>query len=413
MKTAERIVITGMGAVTPLGLSAQDTFSGLVAGRSGLQRMHWPAEAELSNNVGAPVVGFVSPGELWPSQRPLTRVTQFAMSATREAIEQASLRGAGYESDRIATILGIGMGDASSVQMASAMFEADAGFSIAPNLVADMVPSAVNDLVARYVQASGPCYCVVSACASAGHAIGEAFELLRSGAVDVAITGGAEAVLDPMAIATFERIGALSQFDGPPEKASRPFDRERNGFVMGEGAAVLVLETLRGARRRGAHIYAEIAGYGASTDAFHVTRPCEDGEGMAASINAALCSAGLEPEQVQYVNAHGTGTPFNDEAETLAIKRAFGAHAKKLWISSNKSMTGHLLGAAAGAETIATAYTLANQIVPPTLNLEYPDEKCDLDYVPFTARAGQIKVAINNAFGFGGQNACLVLAVPS
>jgi 3-oxoacyl-[acyl-carrier-protein] synthase II len=403
-----RVVITGMGIVSSLGQTPKVFFDALAAGRSGLCEMNWDTRHELEVRAGGPVLDFAfepRPGQSVAGDR----CSQFALAAARQAACDAGLVDAGYAPQRIATLLGVGMGGYQPSVAAVRCYHEHGANGLGPDVLRGMSTCAPSELVAEELGAEGPNHCIVSACASSAHAIGEAFELLRAGGADAVVTGGAESVLDPAGIAAFERIGALSTARVAPQRASRPFDRDRDGFVMGEGAGVLVLETYERARRRGAPIYAEILGYGASSDAFHATRSPDDGEGMARAIQAALQSAGIARERVDYVNAHGTSTPLNDVAETAALKRVFGAHARELWISSTKSMIGHLLGAAAAVETIATVCALGSGIAPPTRNLEQPDEQCDLDYLAGAARSGKLRFAIKNSFGFGGQNACLVL----
>lgn len=406
----DKIVITGMGAVSPLGATARATFEGLTQGRSGIRELDWTLPAGAECKVGA-LIDDTELAELpaFAAGQMVGRYSRLALIAAREAIVDAGLASAGYESSRIATILGAGIGNGDAVVSAAERIAQGRDSEIEQGLGDFMAPHIATELVALASGGTGPSCCVQSACASSAHAIGYGFELVRTGVVDVAVVGGSEAPVTPFGMSLFERIGAMTKFVGPAQQASRPFDRNRTGFVMGEGAGVLVLETLSSAKRRGARIYAELAGYGATADAFHVTRPQADGRGMANAVSRALQVAGVNPDSVDYVNAHGTGTEFNDEAETMALKQVFGDHARKLWISSNKSMIGHLLGAAAAVETVAAAFTIASGIVPPTKNLDHPDEDCDLDYVPHTAREKTVRVAIKNSFGFGGQNASLVL----
>jgi 3-oxoacyl-[acyl-carrier-protein] synthase II len=364
----------------------------------------------MAVSMGAEVTGFTPPPEL--AQHPdgtLGRFAQFILTAGREALADAGLGAAGYPGHRIGSVLGVGLGALELMQFWHRTWSAEGSQAVARLALDSIWPVSATNLLASEAGALAGAQCVVSACASSAHALGEAFEAIRSGESDAVVAGGAESGLIPLGVSMFERIGALSKRCDPPSAASRPFDRDRDGFVMGEGAAILVLEELSHAKRRGAKIYGELAGYGATCDAFHVTRPPDDGDGMRRAMAAALRSARCAPEKVEYINAHGTGTPFNDVAETQAIKSVFGAHAHELWISSNKSMTGHLLGGSGALETVATLQTLVSHVVPPTINLDNPDPECDLDYVPHVARTRPIRLALNNAFGFGGQNACLVL----
>jgi 3-oxoacyl-[acyl-carrier-protein] synthase II len=382
----EPVAITGMGA-------------------SGIRELNWRLRAGEERHVGASIDAF----ELPAVPEHVGRFSQLALAAAREAVADAGLLQATYESDRIAVILGVGVGNGEALDTVGESVRAGQLETVAPGLLEWLMPSVSTELLALECNATGPSCCIQTACASAAHALGYAFDMVRTGMVDAALVGGAEAPVAPVGLAFFERIGALSKYAGPAAGASRPFERDRTGFVMGEGAGMFVLESFRNARRRGAKIYAELAGYGATADAFHVTRPPDDGRGMCSAIMRALNVAGVTPTDVGYVNAHGTGTPFNDVAETLALKAAFGDHAKQLLVSSNKSMIGHLLGGAAAVETVATVYSLLTGIIPPTINLDVPDPACDLDYVPHVARERRVRVAVKNSFGFGGQNASLVL----
>jgi 3-oxoacyl-[acyl-carrier-protein] synthase II len=401
----EKVVVTGLGSVSPVGLSARETYAALISGRSGIQRLAYEPLRGASVRIG----GLVAP-EIWSWHGPdnIPRFAQFAWTAAREAVADAALLDAHYHPERIATILGTGFGGADMTEnMCRELF--DQGDPEAPRIRLDGTSTMkAAELVALAAGARGPCQVVGSACASAAHALGRALYLLRTGQVDAVVSGGAESTVTPLSLALFERLGALSKYKGDPKAASRPFDRDRDGFVMGEGSGILVLETEARARRRGAQIYGELAGFGASADAFHVTRPADDGAGMGSAIKAALRDARIDRCDVQYVNAHGTGTELNDVAETRALKRAFGEHAQKLWVSSNKSMIGHLLGAASAVESVVLLQTLMHGVVPPTLNLTSPDERCDLDYCPGDARERSVRVVAKTSLGFGGQNAALI-----
>jgi 3-oxoacyl-[acyl-carrier-protein] synthase II len=404
----QRVVITGMGALTPLGLSANELFNGLVEGRSGLRRVDWGLPNGAVVNVGGAVVGFDPALDARiPPQEHSNRLTALALRAAFEAMDESGLDYKSWRPERAATLLGIGIGDFTSLHASADAFRA--GGTMPDGLLERILCTHSTDTIARTFRTNYLSACALSACASAGHAIGNASDLIRSGVIDVAITGGVEALLTPICMATFEKLGALSTHTGEPHEASRPFDIGRCGFVLAEGAGVLVLESMSHAQRRGAHVHAELLGHAASADAFHVTAPPDNGGGMAQAMKHALRSARVAPSDVQYVNAHGTSTELNDLAETLALKHVFGEHAHRLWISSNKSMVGHTIGAAAAIETIATVYTLARGVVPPTINLHHPDPRCDLDYVPNVAREGRVRIAVKNSFGFGGQNCSLVL----
>ena len=404
-----RVVITGIGALTPVGLDAQTTFAALLAGTSGVARTTRAAD-DCDVRIAAEVKDF-HPGPLLGDKltRRHARFTHLACAAALEAVRDASLETAGYARERIATIMGVGMGGIEHFVAGVDMLRSEGPQRVSPFALTGLIPNMAPAVVARLVRAFGPSFSVSSACASSGHALATSLDLLRAGRVDVVIAGGAEAAVTPIALASFARIGALSRRNHEPTRASRPFDRDRDGFVLGEGAGMLVLETLDAARARGARIYAELAGAGASADAFHDTQPDPEGRGAEAAIRTALDDAGLPPEAIGYVNAHATGTPLGDRSETFAIKRSFGAHAQRLCVGSTKSMTGHLLGASGAVEAIITALVLARGIIPPTINLEHSDPECDLDYIADGARTHSVQAAVSNTFGFGGQNAALVL----
>jgi 3-oxoacyl-[acyl-carrier-protein] synthase II len=405
LSTAERVVITGIGSVSPVGLTAATSFEALVAGRSGIDHLEFELPAGMRVRVGGKVRLPSGTTEGEPTSR-LARLTRLAV---RDALQDAALTRAGYEPERVATVVGVSMGSADLLP--GWVTETPLAPELLPrrDLLHQLLGDQALDLVASEANARGPALCVSSACASSTHAIGEALDLIRSGVVDAAVTGGVEAALSPWGLAIFERIGALSTVDIEPSRASRPFDRARDGFVMSEGATIMTLERYSTALARGARIYAELAGFGCSADAFQITRPREDAQGMADAMRAALSDAGVDPSEVGHVNAHGTGTPYNDLAETKAIKDVFGGQAQRLLVNSVKSMVGHMLGAAGAFECMTTALTLRSGIVPPTINLDEPDEACDLDYVPHVARRVDLKWAISNSFGFGGQNGVLVL----
>lgn len=406
----KRIVITGIGAVTPLGNDAQSSFRAAVAGQSGIGPITFVQHPDARVRIGAAVKDFDAAAVMGKKEvHRHARFTHLALGAAKEALADSGLRDAGYEPERVGCILGVGMGGIDVIAQEVGAYDRAGPRKLSPFGIPAAIPNMAPGMVAIEANAQGPCFCIASACASSAHAIGEALESLRRGSTDAMITGGTESGLNPHGLAAFERLGALSKRNDDPVRASRPFERKRDGFVMSEGAGILVLETLERAQRRNAKIYAELAGYGASSDAFHVTRPAEDGAGMAHAMRRALRSAEISPDEVEYINAHGTATPSNDLAETLAIKTVFGERARALWVSSTKSMVGHMLGGAAAFETIVTALAIARSVVPPTTNLDEPDPQCDLDYVPHVARERRLRVALNNSFGFGGQNAALLL----
>lgn len=406
----KRIVITGIGAVTPLGNDAQSSFRAAVEGQSGIGPITFVQHPDARVRIGAAVKGFDAAAVMGKKEvHRHARFTHLAVAAAKEALSDSGLRDAGYVPERVGCILGVGMGGIDVIAQEVGSYDRAGPRKLSPFGIPAAIPNMAPGMVAIEANAQGPCFCIASACASSAHAIGEALESLRRGSTDAMITGGAESGLNAHGLAAFERLGALSKRNDDPLRASRPFERNRDGFVMSEGAGVLVLETLENAQRRNAKIYAELAGYGSSSDAFHVTRPSEDGAGMAHAIRRALQSAQVSPTDVEYINAHGTATPSNDVAETHAIKTVFGDHARALWVSSTKSMVGHMLGGAAAFETIVAALAITQSVIPPTVNLDEADPQCDLDYVPHAARDRRLRVALNNSFGFGGQNAALLL----
>ncbi|QBS37790.1 beta-ketoacyl-[acyl-carrier-protein] synthase II [Thermaerobacter sp. FW80] len=403
-----RVVITGVGAVTPLGVGADALWEGILAGRSGIRRISRFDPSPFPSQIAGEVPGFDPTAFIDRKEaRRMDRFTQFAMATVAMALRDAGLDPASLDGDRLGVVMGTGIGGIETfVEQAAVMAERGPD-RVSPFFIPMMIANMAAGQVAIRYGARGPNTTVVTACAASAHAIGEAFRILQRGQADVMITGGSEAAIVPLGLAGFCAMKALSTRNDRPEAASRPFDRGRDGFVMAEGAGALILETLEHARRRGARIYAEIIGYGSTADAHHITQPAPGGEGGARAMEAALADAGIDPTDVDYINAHGTSTPQGDVAETLAIKRVFGDHAYRLAVSSTKSMTGHLLGAAGAVEAILTVLALRDGVLPPTINLDDPDPECDLDYVPHRARPRAIRVALSNSFGFGGQNACL------
>ncbi len=340
--------------------------------------------------------------------RHLDRFVQFAVAAAKEAIEDADLD-IGPVAERVGVIVGSGIGGLRTLEDQHKVLNERGPRRVNPFLLPMRIPDLAAGQISIFFGAKGPNYCPVSACASATHAVGEAFETIRRGVADICISGGAEAPITPLGVAGFAAMKALSTRNDDPERASRPFDAGRDGFIIGEGAGIAILEELGSAQARGARIYAEVVGYGSSADAFHITAPDETGSGAIRSMRMALDQAGLPPEGIDYINAHGTSTEANDRIETMAVKATFGDYARKLRLSSIKSMTGHLLGAAGGVETVATALTLQNSMIPPTINYEDPDPNCDLDYVPNKPVEASVDIAMSNSFGFGGHNATIIL----
>lgn len=409
-----RVAITGLGAVTPLGLNVADYWQGLVSGRSGIGVITAFDASAYTSRIAGEVTGFSS-GDYFDVRlsKRLDRFSQFTMVAAIEAVEDAGIDFAGEDPRRCGALIGSGIGGLREIETQYGRLLKRGPGKISPFMIPKLMMNAAAGQLAIYFGLRGPSMAIASACASATHTIGEAAWIIRRGDADCVLAGGSEAAVTPLGLGGFCALKALSTRNDEPERASRPFDAERDGFVLAEGAAVLVMEEWEHARARGADIYAELAGYGASDDAYHLTAPDPNGAGAAEAIENALADAALAPEAVTYINAHGTATPFNDAMETRAIKRAFGESARKVTISSTKSMTGHLLGASGAVEMVAAAMAIRKSVVPPTANLENPDPACDLDYTPNDAREMPVDVALSNSFGFGGHNACLVITKPS
>ena len=404
-----RVVITGLGLVTPLGTGVEKNWQALVAGRSGIGPVSRFDVSDFPTRIAGEVKDFRPEHYIEKKEiKKMDLFIQYSVAAAQMAMEETRLPITADNEDMVGVIIGVGIAGLSTTEEYHRLF-LDSRLKrvspfFTPKVIANLAP---GQIVIRY-GAKGINYTPTSACSSGAHAVGEAFRLIRMGEQDAVIAGGAEAALTPLGLGGFIVLKAVSCRNDEPEKASRPFDRNRDGFVMGEGAGVVVLEELQQARSRGATIYAEVVGYGANCDAYHITAPSPDGEGAARCMRLALRSGGIEPWEVDYINAHGTSTPYNDATETQAIKRVFGEHAARLAVSSTKSMTGHLLGAAGGVEVPYSALALYHGVLPPTINYEEPDPACDLDYVPNVARRVPIRVALSNSFGFGGTNACLV-----
>ena len=405
-----RVVITGVGAIAPNGNSAPRMWEALCNGRSGIGRVTAFDPSPFPTRFGGEVKGF-DPGA-WVSPkdaRRMDRFVQFAVAAAKMAVADSGIDLETQDRGRVGVIVGSGIGGIKTIEDQHTLMVTKGPQRISPFFIPMLIVNMAPGMIAMQLKVKGPNCCIVSACASAAHSIGEAFLVLRSGAADAMIAGGSEAAVTPLGFAGFCALKALSTRNDAPERASRPFDRDRDGFVMAEGAGIVVLEELDHARKRGARIYAELVGYGASADAYHMTAPAPGGEGAAACIRMALETGRIPPAEVDYINAHGTSTEFNDRCEAQAIKAVFGERARTMPVSSNKSMFGHLLGAAGGVELISTVYTIIHGIIPPTNNYENPDPECDLDCVPNTAREQTVTIAISNSFGFGGQNATLAV----
>ncbi len=406
---AERVVVTGLGAVTPLGNDVESTWGGLIAGRSGIDTISAFDPSAFATRIAGEVRDFDPAAAVGPKEaRRMDRFVQLAIGAAREALRDADLRIDATNAERVGVLMGSGIGGIITLMDQSRVLDSRGPDRVSPFLVPMMIVNMVAGVTAIHTGAKGPNFTVVSACATSAHCLGEAFEVIRRGDADAVIAGGSEAPILPIGLAGFTSMRALSTRNSEPQRASRPFDAERDGFVMAEGAAVLILESLSHAVNRRARIYAEFRGYGATGDAYHITAPAEGGEGAYRSMALALRKAGLAPEDIDYINAHGTSTPINDRLETMAIRQLFGPRAYDVAVSSTKSMTGHLLGAAGALEAMACVKAIAHSIVPPTINYENPDPECDLDYVPNEARRTRVRAAISNSLGFGGHNATLL-----
>jgi 3-oxoacyl-[acyl-carrier-protein] synthase II len=403
-----RVVITGMGVISPVGNSQDEFWKSLTEGRNGIGQITRFDVSKYSARIAGEVKDF-DPAQFMDRKelRRMDRCTHYAMAAAKMAVEDSGLKIEGEFAERVGVIIGSGIGGTETWEAQHQKLLEAGPDRISPFFVPMMIIDIAAGQVSIAFGAKGLNLATVSACASGGHAIGESMKSIQTGDCDAMICGGAEAPVTPLALAGFCAMRALSLRNDHPEQASRPFDKDRDGFVMGEGAGILVLEELEHAKARGAKIYAEICGYGASGDAYHMTAPAPGGEGAARAMKMALRTGDLKPEEVDYVNAHGTSTDMNDKYETAAIKTVFGEHAKKLAVSSTKSMTGHLLGAAGGVEAIATVLTIKHGVIHPTVNYTTPDPECDLDYVPNKARTAKVKAALSNSFGFGGHNVSL------
>jgi 3-oxoacyl-[acyl-carrier-protein] synthase II len=409
-RNGSRVVVTGTGVISPLGNDTGEFWKNLVAGVSGAAPITRFDASNLETRFACEVKGFTTEGIVdRKDAKRMDRFVQYAVVACHEAIRSAGLDLGTVNLERVGVILGSGIGGMETFEAQHrTMIERGPG-RVSPFFIPMMISDMAAGQVSIQFGLKGPNFCTVSACASGAHAIGEALRLLRAGDADVILAGGTEATITPMALSGFGNARTLSTRNDDPQRASRPFDQDRDGFVIGEGAGVIVLETEDHARRRGAPLLCELIGYGASADAFHMTAPSTDGDGAARAMKRALDDSGMAADEVQYINAHGTSTPTGDPVEVAAVKRVFGEHARKLMMSSTKSMTGHLLGAAGGLEAVVIALTLARGIVPPTINLDQSDLQCDLDFVPHQARATPVRAALSNSFGFGGHNVTLAM----
>ncbi len=404
-----RVAITGVGMITPVGLDTEKTWEGLINGKSGVGPITQFDDKTIPTQIAGEVQGF-DPA-LYIDQKEIKKMDRFihlAIAASQMAMDDSGLKITPENADRVGVIVSAGMGGLPAIEKYHQIYLERGIRKVTPFFIPMLIVNeAAGNLSMRY-GAKGPNICVSTACATGTHSIGDAFKWIQRGEADAMITGGTESCICPLGVGGFNAMKALSTRNTEPQRASRPFDAERDGFIMGEGSGILILEELESAVKRGARIYAEVMGYGASGDAYHITAPAPNGEGAARCMRMAIKDAGIAPTEMGYINAHGTSTKFGDELESAAIKTVFGDYAYKIPVSSTKSMTGHLLGAAGGVEAVISILAMNRGVLPPTINLENPDPECDLDYVPNTARTAQVEVAMSNSFGFGGTNACLV-----
>jgi 3-oxoacyl-[acyl-carrier-protein] synthase II len=404
-----RVVVTGLGVVSPVGIGVDTFWNSLMEGRSGVRRITTFDPSALDTQIAAEVPDF-DPTDFMDRKeaRRNDRFVQFGYAASRLALDDAQLAITPQNATRVGVLIGSGIGGAITWEEQYTILQTRGPSRVSPFFIPMIILNMASGVTSILTGAKGPNTCVSTACATGGNAIGDAMRLIQRGDADAMIAGGAEAAITPLSVAGFCAMKAMSTRNADPQRAARPFDATRDGFVMGEGAGVVILEALEVAERRGARIYAELVGYGMSADAFHITQPDPEADGASRSMRNALHDAKMEPEAIDYINAHGTSTPYNDRTETIAIKQVFGAHARRVPVSSTKSMMGHLLGAAGGVEFIACVLAIDRGVIPPTINYEHPDPECDLDYVPNTPREARITTAMSNAFGFGGHNAILI-----
>ena len=404
-----RVVVTGMGVVSPVGLDRETTWKNLLGGVSGVDQITLFDTDGFETTIAAEVNGLDPEGHLGKKQaRRMDRFVQMAAVAALEAKEQASVTIENSNSERVAVMIASGIGGLMTLSEEYGVLREKGPTRVSPFLVPKMLPDMASGQVSMLLGAKGPNYATVSACSSGADSLGQGFLALKRGDADIVFAGGSDAAVCPIGVAGFNACHALSKRNDEPQKASRPFDAQRDGFVMGEGAAVLVLETIDSAIERGVEPIVEMVGYGSTADAHHITQPAPEGEGGARAMKIALKQAQLKPEEIGYINAHGTSTPINDKFETMATKTVFGEEAYKIPISSTKSMTGHLLGASGALEAVIAAMAISNWAIPPTINLEFPDIECDLDYTPHIPKRGRVRAALSNSFGFGGHNAALI-----
>ena len=404
-----RVVITGVGMITPIGIDTKTTWDGIVNGRSGIGPITQFDDKDIPTQIAGEVKGFDPAAFIEAKEiKKMDRFIHLGLAASQMAMEDSKLVVTPGNAEQIGVMVGAGIGGLPAIERTYRAYMEKGFRRITPFFIPMSIINELSGHISMRFGAKGPNSCVVTACATGTNSIGDAFKVIQRGDADAMIAGGAESCVCPLGVGGFNAMKALSTRNSEPERASRPFDAGRDGFVMGEGSGLLILEELEFAKKRGARIYAEVIGYGMSGDAYHITSPAPNGEGAARCMKMAIKDAGIDPAEVGYVNAHGTSTKYGDELETTAIKTVFGGHAYKVPVSSTKSMTGHLLGAAGGVEAVISILAMEHGILPPTINLENPDPECDLDYVPNTARKKQVGIAMSNSFGFGGTNACLI-----
>jgi 3-oxoacyl-[acyl-carrier-protein] synthase II len=405
-----RVVVTGIGMLTPLGLDTATTWANLIAGKSGIDYITLFDASQHDSKFAGELKGFDPLNYMTRKEaHRMDRFAQVAVAASREAVRQSGLEINHTNTDDIGVIIGSGIGGLTTLYQQAKILVEQGPARISPFLAPMMIADIAAAQVSITLGVKGPNFCTTSACSSGSDAIGAASELIRHGDVSIILAGGTEAIINPLGVSAFNALKALSTRNDAPQQASRPFDAQRDGFVISEGACVMVMESLDHARKRGARILGEVIGYGATADSYHVTQPLENGEGASKAMRVALKKAGIEPTAIDYINAHGTSTLLNDRMETKAIKSVFGDYAYRVPVSSTKSMLGHLIGAAGAVEAAICILTILNGIIPPTINYTYPDPECDLDYVPNTARRAQVKTALSNSFGFGGHNSVLIV----
>ncbi len=404
-----RVVVTGVGMITPVGLDTESSWEGLINGRSGIGRITQFQDPNMPTQIAGEIHGFDPEKYIEPKEiKKMDRFIHLAIAASQMAMDMSGLKITEENADRVGVMVSAGMGGLPAIEKYHKIYLERGIRKVTPFFIPMLIINESAGMISIRYGAKGPNICCVTACATGTHSIGDAFKWIQRGDADAMIAGGTESCICATGVGGFNAMKALSTRNDAPQRASRPFDAERDGFIMGEGSGVMILEEMESAVKRGARIYAEVVGYGATGDAYHITSPAPNGEGAGRCMKMAIKDAGIAPHEMGYINAHGTSTKYGDELETMAIKSVFGEHAYKIPVSSTKSMTGHLLGAAGGVEGVISVLALDRGILPPTINLENPDPECDLDYVPNKARKAQVEVVMSNSFGFGGTNACLV-----